>query len=152
MMKIYLTEFAEKQTEIGKDLKSHTSELLETLIKIYLYPNHESTNHWKKEVYSFIHRVPLMKKPRKHVYPSNKFIYNNTWKIWGDTCPAKVKVIEKDYGPSIFNSTSLNNFYNIIEAYCEEYFNWLSNTLSQDGAVSRQEVYNKIDELLTKYR
>jgi hypothetical protein len=84
---------------------------------------------------------------RTHNYPTAKFIYNNTWKIWGDTLVLKnnTKKIKQSYGNSPYS------FSDTIENYCEEYFDWLSEKLSQEGLVLREEVYNKIDELLKKY-
>ena len=56
--------------------------------------------------------------------------------------------IEFDYNVSI--NGNINTMSNEFDYICEEYFNWLAEGLSMYGRVSRQDIFNKLNELILK--
>lgn len=143
-MRFRLNEFAYDRHKIEDMLVNKSPEIVEHLIKIYLYPDDVNTNHWKDEIYSFINRVPKIKFNNK--FPSSKFIYEKTYGVWWDTIPNMIKKVVSEYGDYHIN-------YNIgdILDFCSRYFNWLSRELSSNGLILKKNVYSTIDELLVDY-
>ena len=73
-MRIFVTEFAESKKEIERELKPKTENIIEHLFKLYLVPEHTAVNHWKQEIYSFLHTIDKLKGNIKDLQKSNFMI------------------------------------------------------------------------------
>ena len=76
-MRIFVTEFAESKKEIERELKPKTENIIEHLFKLYLVPEHTAVNHWKQEIYSFLHTIDKLKGSNKR--PTKEQIYKWTF-------------------------------------------------------------------------
>ena len=87
-MKIYVRNmqdilgFSRRKSDIAAMIEENTREIIQHLIKLWLYSDAETCNHWKQEVYGFLYQVPRLKGSNK--FPSKKFILNNTIVINAD--------------------------------------------------------------------
>lgn len=121
-------------------LESSTPQVIEHIIKICLYPENESVNHWSREVWAAIHVVQKQKRTKK--FPSSKFIFEATWGTDGDMLDQFIQLVLAEYGDP--KSVVKVN----IEHICIEYFKWLSKNLSENGFVTNQDVDNQLNSLL----
>lgn len=139
---MYIYCFSRNKSEIEYNLHNKAEGVHEHLLRCFMYPNHESFNHWCNEIYSFISRIQKLKGSNK--LPSARWIFNNTCKVVNDRTEQKViHVIEQDYGPQESNY-SAHQIAHMIELY----FLWLSIQLSTVGVVSKSNVRNVILEIL----
>lgn len=112
------------------------------LTKLVVFPNASTHNHWKKEVYNFLHDVSRLKGSNK--YPKEKFIFDaiSGWDDVADNLIIEVQDEEQDLVPD----------HNVdarkLEAMLLAYHKWAAHKLSTNGILTRNEVYAKIDELL----
>lgn len=149
-MKIYIRGFAELQKEVERNLTSHTDEVIEHLLKLYLMPNHSANNHWKKEIASQIYKVDRLKNNKK--FPSAKQIYNWTYDKKQDLITDVrwftkfCNMICKEY--SVELEQFPGDFIGDFDSICVSYFKWLAEELSDIGLVTSDEIYQKLDELL----
>ena len=132
--------FANSKTSISSELKSNSGELFKTLVKLYLYPNHVSVNHWKQEIAAFLNKVPRTKGNKK--FPNKHFILKNTWEIYEDAISNMIEPIIEDYGDTVV-MIDVDDLYE----KCEAYFNWIAGELSSNGFVSNKRIYNKLDSI-----
>lgn len=131
---------AESKRDIQSELRNHSGELFRHLLKLYCYPDHQSAEHWKDEIYSFLNDVALFKHNKK--LPSSKFILQNTYDIWEDSTDIAVKKIMRDYGSFPWSRVRSKDFHRM--AY--DYFSKLADVLSKEGSVTRQEVHEMLEE------
>lgn len=120
-------------------LEARTPQIIEHIIKICLYPNNMSINHWKREIWAAIHVVQKQKKTNK--FPSSKFIFESTWGIDGDMLDQFIQIVLSEYGEY---ETNING----VEECCIQYFRWLSEKLSAYGFVTNQDVSDELDRIL----
>ena len=149
IIRIFVTEFADSKREIEHTLNISTDNVIEHLLKLYCMPNSENRNHWCTEISNFLCRVKRF--AGKNKFPTVKQIYNWTYFKWKDLITdinffrGMVDDIEFDYSISI--NGNINTMSNEFDYICEEYFNWLAGGLSMFGRVSRQDIFNKLNEL-----
>lgn len=93
-MKRYIRSFAVTKREIQADLRASAKIVIEHLIKIFLYPNAQENNHWKREVSGALKKVPKLKGSNKLQSPS--FILQSSWVVWEDQFDRFVEVIKED--------------------------------------------------------
>lgn len=142
---------SESAREIKRDLTSATNLVIEHLLKLYLMTSHESENHWRREVYSFIHNVKKLSTSKK--FPSTKMIYEWTYGVYQDVVTDEkymevmVRSIEEDYDYD-FSYLNISEVCKNMDKVCQRYFSWLSDSLSKVGVVSPKQVYGKLDEIL----
>lgn len=157
-MRLFVTEFAEKKLEIERKLSSHSEVIIEHLMKILVLPNHESVNHWKKEVFSHLHIIDNLK--GSHKLPTAKQIMNWTyykhyeWLQDRNCIKAFFNDLLYDYGIDDLNvgfSYYVDKIYSVADNYCKEYFQWLADNLSKYKRISNQDIYAEIDKLTEKY-
>lgn len=150
MMRIFVTEFADSKREIERELKPKTENIIEHLFKLYLVPEHTAVNHWKQEIYFFLHTIDKLKGNNKR--PSKKQLYDWTFgkkeDLFDDDyyTEGMIETIEYTYNVNITADT-----FEVNEAMfqiCKSYFAWLAEILSEKGIVVPRQVYNKLDELL----
>lgn len=143
-----LHEMAKKWSEIERYLSDDkTRQVLEHLVKLYYWSNidSEDVNGWKVSVFSNCSKIYRLNSTNQ--YPPSKKIRKAIWDAWGDTFDSMEHSLNIEYSrlPSI--SIDMDCI-----SYCADYIDWLSNKLSIDGSVAKQEVYDEIDKLLLKYK
>ncbi len=121
-------------------LEDKTPALLDNLLKLYMYPNHESVQQWRQEVAEYIRTAPKVEPFNK--FPKKKDILKNTWYIWEDSFLNWVKALSEDYGEPT-REIDLDELYHS----CQQYFEWLANELATIGLVTRKEVCDKLVDL-----
>lgn len=125
---------------IRDKIRDQTDQLVEHLIKLALFPECDSIDHWRAEVYSFLNKVPRIK--GKNSWPKYKLI-REPLSIYEDMVDELVDHVKKDYknlSPVPINPIKLQN---MITAYN----NWLASELSQRGRVDSDDVFAKLEEL-----
>lgn len=147
-MKIYVRNmqdilgFSRRKSDIAAMIEENTREIIQHLIKLWLYSDAETCNHWKQEVYGFLYQVPRLKGSNK--FPSKKFILNNTIVINEDNILALLRIVITDYS----NQYEQKNIeYPTMKKHILLYFDWLAEELSINGKVARNDVYAKLSEL-----
>lgn len=147
-MKIYIRNtqdifgFANRKSDIAAMIEENTRELIQHLIKLWVFPDAKDCNHWKQEVYNFLYRVPRLKRSNK--FPSKKFILNNTIVVNKDNIAALLRIVITDYKNQYEQKKSE---YSTMEEHILLYFDWLAEELSINGKVARNDVYAKLSEL-----
>lgn len=147
-MKIYIRNtqdifgFANRKSDIAAMIEENTRELIQHLIKLWIFPDAKDCNHWKQEVYNFLYRVPRLKRSNK--FPSKKFILDNTIVVNKDNISALLRIVITDYKNQYEQKKSE---YSTMEEHVLLYFDWLAEELSINGKVARNDVYAKLSEL-----
>lgn len=129
----------DKQT-IKLKLANCAEQLTDHLIKLYLFPNTDYVTHWRKEVWNFLNKVPRFSYNNKR--PSSKFIYDII-SGYVDDAENLMYTTMSEYDahvPQRFDPDEL-------EAMLSDYFEWLSNELSENGSTTSSKVYDKLKEL-----
>lgn len=141
-MKRYVYAMSVNQQDLSQQLLGASVPLIEHLTKLYLFPGLEYTNHWRKEVWNFLHRVPKIKSTNK--YPDADFILD---KISGyaDDGWGLITSVSEEYSEHIPKRTDGDE----LGALISDYLSWISNALasSNTGSVSSSSVYEKLREL-----
>lgn len=153
---ILIREFADNKRDLQRDLRGKTEQIIEHIFKMFLMPNHESYNHWKQEIASFLSEVTKLKNTKK--FPISKQLYDWTYNIRQDLITdksyvrGKIKNIAIQYDMDEKKLMKLNAHINYIckklNFICESYFKWLCSELSKYGIVTYDKIYDKLDELL----
>lgn len=146
----YIYGFADSRKDMERELSSHTLEIIEHLLKIYLMPEHESAYHWKKEIASQIYCVGKLKNTKK--FPTAKQIYEWTYYKKQDLVTDKrwfaklVFGICEEYDIELLEDS--NDFMYDFDDVCVSYFQWLASELSDVGLLTKPEIIAKITELI----
>lgn len=143
-MKRYIRSFAVTKREVQADLRAAARVVIEHLIKIFLYPHAQETGHWKREVAAALNDVPKMKGSNK--LPKAKFILDSSWMAWEDVFDRKVEVVKED-----MIEHPIDADVDVLYGAIDDYFNWISNELSQFGSISFTSIYREINYLQNKY-
>lgn len=134
--------FALHRSEIAARLEENTRILMKHLIKLWMFPTASDVDHWRKEVYSFLNHVPAMKGVNK--LPSSEFIFKNTFVANEKFIENLYKIVYQDYAESYaLARTGCNEVHQIIE----DYYKWISDTLSQLGDVGYTDVLQELEIL-----
>jgi hypothetical protein len=147
-MKIYIRNtqdifgFANRKSDVAAMIEENTREVIEHLIKLWLFPDAEDCNHWKQEVYNFLYRVPRLKGSNK--FPSKKFILKNTIDVNRRSITSLLRIVLTDYGDSY---AQVRQRYATMQTHIEYYFEWLAEELSKHGEVARNDVYSELSKL-----
>ncbi len=143
-MYMYIKGLAAHSEQLKSDIRSKTGPVIRHLIKVFLYPNAQENNKWKREVARYFYNVDKIKSNKR--YPSALFIYKNSWSVYEDSFDrwviAVIADMEEDPIPY--------NFNNLYSA-CDEYFKWLSEDLSKHGVAIYNEIYQEIELLRDEY-
>lgn len=137
-MYLYVRGFADSRSQIKSDLRGATKVVMNHLIKIWLYPNVQEQNHWKKEVAQSLNDVPKLK--GKNRYPNYKFLMDNTWKIYEDGLYDRIQVIVDSIAETPIQF-DIDDIYSAVHRY----FQWICEELSNRGIVKYSEIYNQIE-------
>lgn len=114
------------------------------LLKIYLFPDCIKATHWKDEVYGYFHDVPRIGLLLK-IKPSSRFIFRNAFNMNRDMIPLMYSGIAQDYSRTehINQEGYINEFIQKVNRF----YTWLSDKLSRNSQVSREEMFKILDEL-----
>lgn len=135
---------SKNKRDVAADLESTTREIVRHLAKLYLYPTSEYINHWKQEIYGFLHTVCKLKNTKK--FPSQRFILDNTINENLDLIKIWYEDVYEDYTlvnnmcPERFDT---DEFYSLVLCY----YDWMSDLLSTRGSITQFKIYTKLDEL-----
>ena len=156
---IYGSRMARKA--IKDKIASHSDNIITHLIWAYIYQESNDYNHWKQEIAN-----PHMRISRIKWKSNNRYLpftdYFEQWFIVPLTDKSKYKsryqidydIIEKGYIPEAYyhNKTYGEPTTNPkkIGKYLEEFFKTISKWLS-GNTISRQKIYDLIDDLIQKY-
>lgn len=138
---MYIYSMSRKLKDTGADLDSKARTLILHLIKIVLYPYHKAQNHWFQEIYSAINDIDFIKGSNK--LPKSEFIYHNITINHLSKFNKYIDIILKDYGDS---DCTISN--DDILFYVQEYCRWLSAELSENGVISKTDVYEHLSDIV----
>lgn len=150
-MKIYISAQALQKLEMETRLAAFMGDTIEHMLKLYLIPSHSARNHWKQEVYAFVHSVEKLKNTKK--FPTANQIFEWTYKKVEDTLSDNNKMNRMiiDICNS-YNADALNDAFDVVRDFdikCKNYFLWTAEELSKTGFLFRSDVYEKLDELFS---
>ena len=139
-MKRYVYAMATDKKSVVSQISSVSEPVIEHLIKLYLFKDSEYQNHWRKEIWSFLHSVPKLKNTKKN--PQVDLI-RRALATYEDSVLELRRVVEDEYS-SLFVSRSDNTE---LERLICAYLDWASEILSELGSITLSEVYSKLEEL-----
>lgn len=134
-MKRYIYAMSRPKSKVAADLEQGTRQLIMHLIKLYLYNESDSVNHWRKEVAEKLNETDRLKSTNK--YPSAEFILDSTWRLHKDLFHNYLQDIIKDYGQPDFNYDE-----SLMKNKIRRYFEWVAEHLSNQGYVSYTDIKN----------
>ncbi len=134
-----ITCMSKPKSSVAAGLEQRTRQICLHLIKLHLYPENESCNHWRREVANQLNEVDRLKKSNK--YPSSQFIYDNTYKLHKKYISKYIAGVLMDYGDSIYDVDEY-----LISDKVRFYFVWISERLSKDGWISYSEIYEHLKQ------
>ena len=143
-MYIYIRAMSDEQREIHRDIKSKAAQINQHIIRLALYPKCEYVDHWKHEIWTFLHYVNKLKGRNK--LPKPRFI-KDALSVSNDMTYGFIRLVEEmesELSPSNMSIKEIDKFIN-------EYQDWLSVMLSANGIVLQKEVKDKLTELMEKY-
>lgn len=150
MIKLFITELAIRKQEMESKLHNVTPAVAQHLIKCFLMPNSTAYEHWKLEIFNFLHEVKVLKGVNK--FPSSQQIYEWTYGSYCDSITnrnwMKSFLGDMEYSYDIKITYNLSNIIKNIDDLCIDYFTWLSTKLSKYGYVDRKLICKKIDNLI----
>lgn len=147
-------EFAKNRSDIKHELMDKTPKVVEHIIKIILFREDSSVNHWMHEIFSFIHKIDISKSTKKR--PKESFIYENTFGCVKDNYKIKdyvrrdiSNICDEEGLDAPFTSDDFLELYmDKIYEVCDNYFRWLSKELSECGIVSFGDVKRILTNLI----
>lgn len=144
-----LTEFSMSKKYIIDKLYDMRLEVNQHLICCYFWYNTENYNHWKTEISAFIKTQPTIKGTNK--YPTEKqlrkWVINDTIEEINNKIDGIVKRTEQDEKVKIRKYDK-----DILINYLTEFWVWLAKYLADGNDVMSNDIYNKIDFLVDKYK
>ena len=143
-MKRLIFCMGKSRRDIIEDLDNKSAELLEHLVKIFIFRDHGNLDHWSKELYGFVPRVSRLKNNKLPKYEDI---------VYGMMCKHSFpfqRIIDglvEDYSYEAYSTDAES-----CKAYVTEYVEWAANELSRYGFLpSRLACANKAVELLQNY-
>ena len=136
--------FSRSTRDTYEKIKDQAENTTEHLIKVFLWPNVQEINHWKREVYASLHRAPKLKTNNK--FPKYDALMYCTWDTTED--------VIYEWSQGIIDGmteTPIEFEYSSLRSAIHDYYDWLCRNLSSTGLVTPAGVYSKIEELQTKY-
>ena len=149
-----VTEFSEHKRKIEDDLSDITTLIIEHIIKLILMGDNTAFGHWKKEIANFLSDIDKIKGSNK--FPSKKQLMNWTYYKQKDLLSDNIRMKGKinnivKYYDIVSDISTIQYISKIINEFCFLYFDWLTDILSKQGYVNFTDIYNKLDNLMSKY-
>lgn len=138
-MKRYVYAMSKSKSDLGDYFESRTRPVIEHLIKLYLYPGHESTIHWRREVANFLNSTDTLK--GSHKLPTARFILHNTIDVHLPFIQSYARQVVYEYGGSSYWPAELD----ALSTNIKNYFVWIANRLSKEPQVSYPEIYEWLE-------
>lgn len=139
-MKRYIYAMSGSRKDVGAEIEQGTRELIKHLIKLRLYPESESVNHWRIEVAEKLHRVSKLRISNK--YPSVQFILDNSLRVHKNRIQRYITIVRCDYGDPQIDYDNKRLHRDI-----EMYFYWLAIKLSKYGEAAYPSIYRKLEDM-----
>lgn len=140
-MYIYIRAMSESQSEIYRKISDKADTILEHIIKLMLYPDASSCDHWKAEIYAALNRVQKLRNNNKLPKPALIYKALSSYNDVTDNIIKQVKRSEKEVSSADVSAEA-------IVKVAEEYQHWLSDALSRDGFVAPDDVFEELHKLL----
>lgn len=141
---LYIRGFADSRSQVKSDLRGVTRVVMNHLIKVWLYPQVQEQNHWKREIAQALNDVPKLKGSKK--YPDYNFLIRNTWKIYEDSLADRIQSIIDD-----MEEDHIDTDHHTLYLAISDYFKWICTQLSNRGIIQYSEIYQMIEELRNKH-
>lgn len=154
MIKLFVTEFAERKQNIEKELSSHSVQIIENILKLMIMSNHSAYNHWKKEIATHLNKIDSLK--GSHKFPTKSQIIKWTYDKHKEWLQDKnwltifMYNIESEYNYK--SEITIDNLFKFADSITSKYFTWLAEELSKHGIVSNNSIYVKLDILLAEIK
>lgn len=143
---IHIQEMAENRKEVTKILRGNDVEkTIEHIIRLVILDSPQNINHWKTEVYSNFHNLPLMKHNKRP--PDRKFIFNTIWDYFGDRLNYSIDSVIRQEPEEKLKDKSNYELANEVYTKVLAYIDWLAKELSEKTRVTNQEVYTELSNL-----
>ena len=78
----HIFALSRSRTNIYDKLADNSENVIDHLIKVFLWPDAQEQNHWKQEIWNFIRSVPKLKSSNK--FPPYKKIRREIWNSYED--------------------------------------------------------------------
>lgn len=143
-MFMYIYSWARSNADTFRKIEDASEEIIVHLIKVFLFPNVQERNHWKKEIWSFLPRISKLKSTNK--FPTDKQLCKALWNSYEDVIFDYIPVILEDMEELPITIDRKCIYYAI-----QDYMKWLATELSQKGIVSNTAVSIKIESIQNKY-
>ena len=139
-MYIYIKSMSEAQTEIYRDIRDASDQVVLHILKILMFPDSKYVDHWMHEIWGFLFRVKKLK--GKNRFPKPDFI-KKAMSTSNDMIPELMSVVldlESELEPTWVDS-------DVALECIEAYQNWLASELSAHGVVNQSAVKAKLKEI-----
>ena len=143
-MFFYVKGSAKRLSDIKDDIDEKTPELIEALAQLYIFPDTEYENHWRKEVWNKFPRMSRTKGRNK--LPSKKDILESSWGNYKDDTSVIMQwavAHEESLKPNERRLDDTETFKKLVYKYLD----WLSDKLSTNHVLNPQDVYQKLKDL-----
>lgn len=137
----YVVAMGKGRKELGSWIEDHTTQVMIALAQLYVFP-HGNRVHWRKEVWEKFFEMKRFTSNNK--LPDPEFIMKNSFRVHEKQIPNHVRFVkgkEEAYTPR--KDIDLKQLHDIEEAY----FSWLSDYLSREDFLPKEDVLNKLNEL-----
>lgn len=145
-MKVYVKAMADSRKECWARLDNIGDPLIEHLIKLFYYSDNGNTEHWKDEVYSFLHSVFKLKNNKK--FPSSKFIFDSLTDSYFPVFDKMESSVLYRYDKTLRRNVSYCD--SSCKEFVSKYLRWISHELSECGRVSCIQVNDYLTMCLAK--
>lgn len=151
IMSIYLSDYSVLKKIAKFRLTDITNHLLDLLLKCYISPGNIQSEQWKMEIARGLNEILRLKHRNK--YPSAKEIYLWTYDIFRDLV-TDIKWFTA-FSTEICRSLEIKppedpeECMTGFDDLCHRYFRWIAENLSKNGCIQYEDIYSKIDELLS---
>ena len=145
----YLKEMADGLADIKKKLRDSSDQIRQNLMQIFLWRDTTTVHPWESELYAACHKVSLCRSTKK--FPKKNIILQELWLYWEDCFNrhlnhyiTELEIKEANDAPK-FDSQNMYDYLN-------EYYDWAADLLSSEGWIDFDQIEQKIQELVNKYK
>lgn len=128
--------------EIRRWLADRTEPIITHIVKICLYNDHVSVNHWKQEVWAILPRISKMSGTNNP--PDYNFILKHTWAVEHDSVDVILATVKDAMGDQ---SITPDAEYEYVYSVCEGYFKLLAEMLSTKRLITSGDVQQYFSKL-----
>lgn len=129
---------------VRDNVKYASYEIDHHIIKLLLFPDTEYTNHWKQEIFAFLHDIDKLKSTNK--WPKETDILD--WLACHNDVLSNYRItVEDEYEDLVPCNISNSDILSAIE----DYQAFLASNLASSGLVRRKDVYDLLSAIVHKY-